>query len=53
MSAPDILRDVKNTFHLIDRPHAQIPLLTSVAKSPTGKHTLAASNSLFLKSQEG
>lgn len=53
MSAPDILRDVKNTFHLIDRPHAQIPLLTSVAKSPTGKHTLAASNSFIFEEPRG
>ncbi len=53
ISAPDILREVKNTYHLIDRPHALIPLLTSVAKSPTGKHTLAASNSFLFQEPRG
>ncbi len=53
MSAPDMLRDVANSYHLIDRPHALIPLLTSVAKSPTGKHTLAASNSFVFSEERG
>lgn len=53
MSAPDMLRDVKNFYHLIDRPHALIPLLTSVAKSPTGKLTLAASNSFIFEEPRG
>jgi protein-glucosylgalactosylhydroxylysine glucosidase len=43
MQAPDVLRDVKNFYSVIDRPHVKIPLMTSVAKSPTGKHTIAAS----------
>ncbi|PWK28595.1 trehalose/maltose hydrolase-like predicted phosphorylase [Arcicella aurantiaca] len=53
MSAPDMLRDVKNSYALIDRPHALIPLMTSVAKSPTGKHTLAASNSFVFAEERG
>jgi trehalose/maltose hydrolase-like predicted phosphorylase len=53
MSAPEILRDVKNFYHLIDRPHSLIPLLTSVAKSPTGKHTVAASNSFMFEEERG
>jgi trehalose/maltose hydrolase-like predicted phosphorylase len=53
MSAPDMLRDVKNSYALIDRPHALIPLMTSVAKSPTGKHTLAASNSFIFSEERG
>jgi trehalose/maltose hydrolase-like predicted phosphorylase len=42
IEAPDILRDVKNLYAQIDRPHARIPLMTSVGKSPSGKHTVAA-----------
>ena len=53
LSAPDMLRDVKNFYHLIDRPHSLIPLLTSVAKSPTGKHTVAASNSFIFDEPRG
>jgi protein-glucosylgalactosylhydroxylysine glucosidase len=53
MSAPDMLREVKNYYHLIDRPHALIPLLTSVAQSPTGKHTVAASNSFIFEEHRG
>ncbi|MCS7017610.1 MAG: glycoside hydrolase family 65 protein [Cytophagales bacterium] len=53
MQAPDVLRDVKNSYHLIDRPHALIPLMTSVAKSPTGKHTVAASNSFLFEEHRG
>jgi trehalose/maltose hydrolase-like predicted phosphorylase len=53
MSAPDMLRDVQNFYHLIDRPHSLIPLLTSVAKSPTGKHTVAASNSFVFEEERG
>ena len=53
LSAPDMLRDVKNFYHLIDRPHSLIPLLTSVARSPTGKHTVAASNSFIFDEPRG
>jgi len=52
MEAPDHLRDVRNFYHVIDRPHVKIPLLTSVAKSPTGKHTLAASSSFIFEDHE-
>lgn len=41
--APNHLNDVRNYYSIIDRPHVQIPLMTSVAKSPTGKLDLAAS----------
>ena len=37
MEAPDALRDVQNYYNEIDRPHVNIGLLTSSAKSPTGK----------------
>ena len=47
IEAPDHLRDVRNFYSIIDRPHVKIPLLTSVADSPTGKHTIAVSNSFL------
>ena len=37
MEAPDALKDVQNYYNEIDRPHVVISLLTSTAKSPTGK----------------
>lgn len=53
IQAPDMLRDVRNFYHLIDRPHALIPLMTSVANSPTGKLTIAASNSILFDEERG
>lgn len=47
IEAPDILRDVRQLYAQIDRPHARIPLLTSVGKSPSGRHTIAASVSFM------
>jgi trehalose/maltose hydrolase-like predicted phosphorylase len=47
MEAPDMLRDVENYNNDIDRPHVRISLLTSTAKSPTGKLFMAASNSFI------
>jgi trehalose/maltose hydrolase-like predicted phosphorylase len=43
MEAPDMLKDVQNYYNEIDRPHVRIALLTSTAKSPTGKLLMAAS----------
>lgn len=47
MEAPDALRDVQNYYNEIDRPHVTISLLTSTAKSPTGKLQLCASTSFL------
>jgi len=47
MEAPDALRDVQNYYNEIDRPHVTIGLLTSSAKSPTGKLQLCASTSFI------
>lgn len=52
MEAPDILQDVRNTYAIIDRPHVKIPLLTSAAKTPSGKHTVAASNSFIFEEKD-
>jgi trehalose/maltose hydrolase-like predicted phosphorylase len=53
MEAPDALRDVQNYYNEIDRPHAVIQLLTSTAKSPTGKLQLCASNSFLFPEPHG
>jgi len=53
IEAPDILRDVRQYYSHIDRPHVNIPLLTSVGESPTGKHTVAASNSIIFPGAHG
>ncbi|MFM2268527.1 MAG: hypothetical protein RL757_1968 [Bacteroidota bacterium] len=47
IETPDNLKDVKNYYWEIVRPHAYVPLMTSVAKSPTGKLTAAVSNSIL------
>lgn len=53
IEAPDHLRDVRNYYAAIERPHALIPLMTSVAKSPSGRHTLAASTSFVFPETPG
>jgi len=53
MQAPDMLKDVQNYYNEIDRPHITISLLTSTAKSPTGKLTLAASTSFLFDEPHG
>jgi protein-glucosylgalactosylhydroxylysine glucosidase len=53
IEAPNHLVDVRNTYAEIDRPHVKIPLMTSVGKSPSGKHILAASNSIIFQEPHG
>ena len=53
MEAPDALRDVQNYYNEIDRPHVTISLLSSTAKSPTGKHTFASSTTFLFNEQHG
>jgi trehalose/maltose hydrolase-like predicted phosphorylase len=53
MEAPDALRDVENYYNQIDRPHTLISLLTSSAKSPTGKLLLCAANSFMFDEPHG
>jgi len=47
IQAPNHLQDVRNFFWHVDRPHVTIPLLSSVAKSPTGKIKVAATNTFM------
>lgn len=53
IEAPNHLSDVRNLYSEIDRPHVKIPLLTSIGKSPSGKHTLAVSNSFIFPEPHG
>jgi len=53
MEAPDALRDVQNYYNEIDRPHVVISLLTSSARSPTGKLLMCASNTFIFGEQHG
>jgi trehalose/maltose hydrolase-like predicted phosphorylase len=53
MEAPDALRDVQNYYNEIDRPHVVISLLTSSAKSPTGKLLMCASNTFLFSEKHG
>lgn len=53
IEAPNHLADVRNTYSEIDRPHVKLPLLSSVGKSPSGKHTVAASNSIIFSEPHG
>jgi kojibiose hydrolase len=53
MEAPDALKDVQNYYNEIDRPHVVISLLSSTAKSPTGKLQLCASNTFLFSEPHG
>jgi trehalose/maltose hydrolase-like predicted phosphorylase len=49
LQAPDALRDVQNYFNEVDGPTGTISLLTSTARSPTGKLQLCASTSFLFE----
>ena len=53
IEAPNHLKDVRNYYAEIDRPHVKIPLMTSVAESPSGMHKVAASNSFIFEEAHG
>jgi trehalose/maltose hydrolase-like predicted phosphorylase len=53
MEAPDALKDVQNYYNEIDRPHVVISLLTSTAKSPTGKLQMCASSTFLFAEKHG
>jgi trehalose/maltose hydrolase-like predicted phosphorylase len=53
MDAPDALKEVQNYYNEIDRPHTTISLLTSTAKSPTGKLLMCASNAFIFAEPHG
>ena len=53
IETPDNLKDCKNFYAEIDRPHTLISLMTSTARSPTGKLNLAASNTFLFDEAHG
>lgn len=53
IEAPVHLQDIRNYYAEIDRPHVRIPLLTSVADSPSGRLVVAASNSFIFEEAHG
>lgn len=53
IEAPGHLRDVRQFYAQIDRPHVLIPLFSSVADSPSGSIKLAASNSFIFQEAHG
>lgn len=53
LESPAHLQDVRNIFAVIDRPHALIPLMSSVAKSPSGETLVAASTSFIFEEKHG
>ncbi len=53
LEAPEALRDVQNYYNEIDRPHVVISLLTSTARSPTGKLLMVASNTFLFTEPHG
>lgn len=53
IESPENLKEVKNFYTEIDRPHVTVRLLTSVAKSPSGRHTVAASTSFLFNEPHG
>lgn len=53
IESPENLKEVKNFYTEIDRPHVTVRLLTSVAKSPTGRHMVAASTSFIFEEPHG
>ena len=53
MESPDALREVQNYYNEIDRPQVVISLLTSTAKSPTGKLLMCASNTFIFNEAHG
>lgn len=53
IEAPDHLRDVRNLYSEIDRPHVLIGLLTSHGESPTGAHKVAASTAFLFPEPHG
>ncbi|MEM6723555.1 MAG: glycoside hydrolase family 65 protein [Bacteroidota bacterium] len=53
IEGPDHLRDFQHYFSEIDRPHALIQLLSSVALSPSGRYELAAANAFLFQEPHG
>lgn len=53
VQTPAAYRDNRNYFNEVNPPHAYIPLLTTVAQTPSGKTTVVASNSFIFPEKKG
>ncbi len=53
LEAPESFRDIRNYYNEVNPPHAYIPLLTTVAQSPSGMATVVASNTLLFPEVHG
>lgn len=53
LETPDAFRDSKYYYNEINRKHVGIGLLTSMAKSPTGKLAIGASSSFLFSEKRG
>jgi len=53
LAGQDAMQDLQNYYHDIDLPHSKISLITSMAKSPTGKLTMVASNTFLFPEKHG
>jgi len=53
LAGQDAMQDLQNYYHDIDLPHSKISLITSMAKSPTGKLTMVASNTFLFSEKHG
>ena len=47
IESPNHLNDVRNLYSVIERPHVYMPLMSSVALSPSGKIKVSATNSFI------
>lgn len=53
VQTPAAYRDNRNCFNEVNPPHSYIPLLTTVAQTPSGKATVVASNSFLFPDKHG
>lgn len=53
LKTPSALRDNQLYYNEINPSHAYLPLLTSIAKSPSGKITIAATNTFLFNEEHG
>lgn len=53
LKTPSTFRDDQQYFNEINPSHAYIPLLTTIAKSPSGKTTVVASNTFLFDEKHG
>lgn len=49
IESPNHLNDVRNLYSVIERPHVYMPLMSSVALSPSGKIKVSATNSFIFE----